>query len=146
MKNLVKITTLLFIVCSLSVSCKKTTPVLDASLTSNNETLVSSKVMGPLIIAKINQVNTYRLGSRLFVTFDGLTNSFYGAGLYAHTATSAAGPWTVGSLPYSYVNPSAMYALGATYPMGSTVYIFYSTSPGIAYPAGSASAIYSVVV
>jgi hypothetical protein len=146
MKNLGKIITLLFIVSSVFVSCKKTMPVLDSSIANSKETVASSKILGPLIIATTNQIVTYRLGSRLFVTFDGLTNSYYGAGLYAHTATSASGPWTAGVLPYSYVNPSAKYSLGVTYPVGSTVYIFYSTNLGIAYPAGSASVVYSVIV
>jgi hypothetical protein len=146
MKILRKTIALLLMISTAFISCKKDKPVVAATEISMTETPANNKVLGPIIIPNSSAVVTLKGSSKLNTVFSPLTASFYGAGLYAHTATSSSGPWSVGSLPNSFVSPNAVYNLPLTYLIGSTVYIFYSTSPGIAYPAGSSSNVYSTVV
>jgi hypothetical protein len=146
MKTIKKSIALLLMISTAFISCKKDNPIVEVSEINNSQSVVNAKVLGPIIIPNSSAVVTLKGSSKLNTVFSPLTASFYGAGLYAHTATSSSGPWSSGALPNSFVSPNAVYNLPLTYLIGSTVYMFYSTSPGISYPAGSSSNVYSTVV
>ncbi len=144
MKILKTALTALILISGTFMACKKNATVIPE--TTDQSVSMDARILIPSIFATANGIRTFKGSSKLTTTFQSLTASYYGATLYAHTAASAAGPWSTGTLPVSYINPVAIYALPQTYLIGSTVYIFYSTNPGTTYPSGSASPIYSVVV
>ena len=128
-------------------SCKKATVTPNqTSLENKKDETVNNKVAGPLIISNSNMLVTNFGSTKLYTVFSSGTASFYQNTLYAHCATSASGPFTNGVLPATYNSGNARYNIAPTYPVGTVVYLFYSTANGTSYPSGSASPIYTATV
>ncbi|MDO8999208.1 MAG: hypothetical protein Q7W45_05540 [Bacteroidota bacterium] len=145
MKSLFKSIAVLGLLTITIVSCKKT--VLVTPNESKSELVeVNGNVRVPSLVSTNNLIRIKAGQESLIGTFDTYTSAYYPGTLYAHYSASAAGPWSNGVLPVSWVTPKATYVVSPAYPLGTTVYLFYSTSMGTTYPSGSATAIYSTVV
>jgi hypothetical protein len=145
--NTIKTTVAIVVVLSATLFSFKSTEKGNGLIGSeNSRCLYKSKMFDANILAPQNMAKTLKGGTKIYTTFNSTTANSYGSNLFMHISSNPSGSWSSGTLPSSYSSPNAVYVSPATYAIGSTVYVFYSTSPGSAYPAGSSSPIYSMIV
>jgi len=108
-----------------------------------------SKVAAPTILVNHAGHIYGKGGASLIVTdFNQTTANFYANTLYLHWRVSGStGPWTNGTLPSAWSNPTATYALGLSLTPGISIEVIYSTNVGTVISSmGSSSPIYTVPV